>query len=218
MGDGLFAQMEGANTYYYNKFSLKLIEDALFELASSKLGMSERVFIMKTGQRGASQFHKAVRDLVSGWSMWQLNGDNLGVVKKVDSPLHDAALSAGFQFVEYRAPNGVTLKVEIDSMYDDEVRNKIMHPNGGPAYSYRYDIFDIGSMDQQNIFICKVKGQNEFRGIEAGMRDPWTGRTNNNSMSWDEDSATIHAMNTGVGVCVLDPTRTMSIIPDILQG
>jgi len=29
MGDGLFAQMEVANTTYYNKFSIKLLERTL---------------------------------------------------------------------------------------------------------------------------------------------------------------------------------------------
>ena len=59
-----------------------------------------------------------------------------------------------FQFTEFLAPNGVKVKVEVDAYYDDPVRNKIMHPNGGPAFSYRYDIFDIGTMDQPNIFKC----------------------------------------------------------------
>lgn len=36
-------------------------------------------------------------------------------------------------------------------------------------------------------------------------------------MSYDEDSAVIHKMAT-LGVCVLDPTRTLSLIPAILQG
>ena len=36
MGDGLFAQMEVANTMYYNNFSLKLLEDALYELSAAK--------------------------------------------------------------------------------------------------------------------------------------------------------------------------------------
>jgi hypothetical protein len=34
-------------------------------------------------------------------------------------------------------------------------------------------------------------------------------------MSHDEDSATIHKKAT-LGICVLDPTRTMSLIPSIL--
>lgn len=75
----------------------------------------------------------------------------------------------------------------------------------------------IGTMDQPNIFKCKVKGQNEFRGYQWGLRNPFTGQLDNYNMSYDEDSAVIHRMAT-LGIAVLDPTRTMSIIPAILQG
>ena len=50
--DGLFAQMEVANTMYYNNFSLKLLEDALYELSAAKLDLNDRVFVIKTGERG----------------------------------------------------------------------------------------------------------------------------------------------------------------------
>lgn len=49
------------------------------------------------------------------------------------------------------------------------------------------------------------------------VRNPYTGQKGNPYMSFDEDSAVIHRMAT-LGICVLDPTRTMSIIPAILQG
>jgi hypothetical protein len=49
------------------------------------------------------------------------------------------------------------------------------------------------------------------------VRDPFTGKYNNEFMSYDEDSASFHKMAT-LGICVLDPTRTMSLIPAILQG
>ena len=202
----------------YNTFSLKLIEDALYELSAAKLDMKDRTFIIKTGERGAIQFHKAVLDTVSGWSAFTINGDQINVVKKTQSPLHENALSAGFQFTEFLAPNGVKVKVEVDAYYDDPVRNKIMHPNGGPAFSYRYDIFDIGTMDQPNIFKCAVKGmEGDMTSYEWGLRNPFTGQMGNPNMSHDEDSATIHKM-TITGVCVLDPTRTMSLIPAILVG
>ena len=45
-------QMEVANTMYYNDFSLKLIEDALYELSRAKLSMGERYFVIKTGEMG----------------------------------------------------------------------------------------------------------------------------------------------------------------------
>ena len=52
------------------------------------------------------------------------------MVEKTQSRLHDNALSAGFQFVEYKAPNGIRVKLDVDNLYDDRVRNKILHPNG----------------------------------------------------------------------------------------
>lgn len=216
MGAGLREQMEVSNVIFYNNFSIKLIEDALYELSSSKLGLGDRVFILKTGERGAAQFSKAVLDTVSGWAAFTINADQLKIVSKTDSNLHSTSLSAGYQFTEFRAPNGVIVKVEVDSIYDDQVRNKIQHPNGGVAESYRYDIMYIGSTEEPNIQIAKIKGTDEYRGYQWGIRNPFTGQLNNPYMSHDEDSATVHKMWTG-GVFILDPTRTMSLIPAILK-
>lgn len=123
MGSGLYQQMEVSNTMPYNTFSLKLIEDALYQLSAAKLDMKDRTFVIKTGERGALQFHKAVLDTVSGWTAFQINGDAIGVVKRAQSPLHENALSAGFQFTEFLAPNGVKVKVSVDPYYDDPVNN-----------------------------------------------------------------------------------------------
>ena len=216
-GAGLREQMEVANTIYYNTFSLKLIEDALYELSASKLDYGQRTFILKTGERGASQFHKAVLDTVSGWTAFTINADALGIVNKTQSKMNTNSLAAGFQFTEFRAPNGVVVKVEVDSaLYDDPVRNKILHPNGGVAESYRYDLLYIGTPDQPNIQLARIKGNPEYRGYQWGFRNPFTGEMNNQNMSHDEDSATIHKYWVG-GVFVLDATRTMSIIPSILR-
>lgn len=217
MGDGLFAQMEAGNTYYYNHFSLKLIEDALYNLFAGKQNMNNRTVVLRTGERGASLFNKAVRDTVSGWTNFTINGDAVGVVKRTSSPLHGNALAAGYQFVEYLAPNNIVVKLEVDPFYDDPVNNKVQHPLGGPASSYRFDIMDIGTSDQPNISLCRVKGMRDIRGFEPGLRNPFTGEMEINYMSHDEDSTTIHKMGT-LGVAVLDPTRTMSIIPNVLFG
>ena len=217
-GAGLYEQMEVANTFYYNDFSLKLLEDALYELSAAKLGMKDRYFLIKTGERGAIQFHKAILQTISGWTQFVFNGDQLGIVEKTQSNLHNNALTAGFQFVEYKAPNGVRVKVDVDPYYDDPVRNKIQHPLGGPAFSYRYDIMDIGTMDQPNIFKCTIKGQPEYRGYQWGpFRNPFTGQTNNPYASYDEDSAVMHKL-AHLGICVLDPTRTLSLIPAVLAA
>lgn len=218
MGDGIRAQMSVGNTRYYTKFSLKTLEDALFELSESKLDYADRTFIIKTGSRGAVQFHKAVLDVVSGWSVFQYLGGNAAnpaIISKTTSKLHENALSAGFQFTEYKAPNGVIVKIDVDPLYDDPVRNKILHPMGGVAESYRYDILSIGTTEEPNIQLAKVRGKEEYRGYMWGLRNPFTGQMNNPYMSFAEDSAQIHKMAV-LGVLILDPTRTMSIIPNIL--
>lgn len=167
-GDGLLEQLERANTNYYNDFSLKLIEDILYNLSSSKLDFNERTFILKTGERGAAQFHKAVLNQVSGWQTFATS-NGPAVIQKTNSPLHQNALSAGFQFVEYLAPNGIRIKIDVDPWYDDPVNNKEVDQNGGLKSSYRYDIFYVGTPDEPNIFKCAVEGQSEFTGYQWGL-------------------------------------------------
>lgn len=217
-GMGLMEQIEMGNLSYYNKFSLKILENALYELAAAKLDFGERKFIIRTGERGAIQFHKAVLDTVSGWTAFHFNGDSLGVVKKTSANFtgDTQALAAGYQFTEYMAPNGVKVSLDIDPMYDNLERNKILHPNGGVAMSYRYDVMYAGTEEQPNIQKCELNGQSEFRGYQWGpFANPFTSQTDNLFASYDEDSAVIHKKAT-LGVVVYDPTRIISLIPSIL--
>lgn len=217
LGAGLYEQMAAANTYYYNTFSLKLLENVFYGLTAGKVPYGERRFTIRTGEYGAAMFHKAVLQEVSGWTQFQLDNASTGVVRKVTNKLHNNALSAGFQFVEYMAPNGLIVTIDVDPSYDDLVRNKIKHPNGGCAMSYRFDVLDMGTSSEPNIFKCSLKNGGEQRGYQWGFTNPFTGQTDNNFMSYDEDSAVVHAKAT-LGICVLDPTRTVSLIPSILQG
>ena len=217
-GSGLLEQMKYGNTYYYNTFSLKLLEDALYELSAAKLDMGERTFIIRTGEIGAILFHNAVRNTMSGWTEFAVNADQLGIVRKTNSPLNKNALAAGYQFTEFSAPNGVTVKLEVDNFYDDPVRNKMVDSKGHPLMSSRFDIMYIGTTDEPNIFKCALNGKPEFHGYQWGpFGNPFTGQTDNISASYDEDSAVLHKKAT-LGVCILDPTRTMSLIPAALEG
>lgn len=67
-------------------------------------------------ERGAIAFHKEVLKTVSGWTQFVLDNNSIGVVQKTQSQLHQNSLSAGFQFVEYKAPNGVRVKIDVDPL------------------------------------------------------------------------------------------------------
>jgi hypothetical protein len=212
-GAGIREQMEVSNTTYYNKFSLDALVSQLQDLSEGKLDFGNRTFIVRTGERGAIQFHKQVNLDISGWT--SLSQNNPGVYQSTSSPLHSNAFKAGFQFTEWLAPNGIKVLLEIDPMYDDKVRNKILHPDGGVAESYRYAILYVGTSEEPNIQKVLIKGQEEFRGYSSGFRNPFTGQINNQFMGTMEDSATYTRYAT-FGVAVIDPSRTISMIPDIL--
>ncbi|MGK2864889.1 MAG: hypothetical protein ACSLE0_23355 [Chitinophagaceae bacterium] len=214
-GSGIREQMEVSNTTSYNTFSIALLEDLLSELSEGKLDFGERKFMMRTGERGATQFHRAVTALASGWTGIGFDNTNTFAIQKVSSKLNTNAYSAGFQFTEWKAPNGIHVMLEIDPMYDDKVRNKIYHPDGGVAESYRYDIMYIGSMEEPNIQKIKVRGDDELRGYKAGIRDPYTGRRGG-TMQHMEDSSIMTAM-CGTGAMVKDASRTATLKPIILE-
>lgn len=219
-GPGIRQQMEQSNTQYYNYFSLDLLEAILEQLSYNKLRMGERMFTIHTGQGGAKLFHKAVLNTVSGWS-YTVTDNNPAVVQKVSSSMHANSFTAGFQFTEYQAPNGIRVKLEIDDFYDDPNRNKILYPGTQiPAESYRMDIMWMGSDSDPNVQKLGLskfqKFGGELRGYGAGFRNPFTGEMNNMHMSYTEDSATITKF-THIGAVVYDSERTASLIPDVLQ-
>ena len=217
IGSGIREQMEQSNTFYYNDFSIEMLEEILIGLSEGKLGFGKRQFILRTGERGAAAFSKAVLQTTSGWSASvSTPGTNPATVSRTSSELHSNSFSAGFQFTEYKAPNGVVVKVEVDNFYDDKVRNSIRIPgSNGVAESYRFDIFYVGTPEEPNIQKVKIKGMEEIRGYQWGFRNPFTGQVNNGNMGTLEDSGTITKF-AQLGVVVYDPTRTACIIPYVL--
>lgn len=213
-GSGIREQMEVSNTITYNIFSMRMLEDALSELSEGKLDWNERKFMLRTGERGAAQFNRAATAAASGWKA-MFDNTNQNAVNKTSSKFHENSFKGGFQFTEWLAPNNIHIMLEVDPMYDDKVRNKILHPDGGVAESYRYDILYIGSMEEPNIQKIKVRGDDELRGYMAGIRDPFSGRRGG-VMQLMEDSATMTAM-CGTGAMVKDPSRTMTFKPALLD-
>ena len=213
-GSGIREQMEVSNTTSYNTFSIRMLEDVLSELSEGKLDWGERKFMLRTGERGAAQFHRAATAEASGWTGVGFDNTGTNAITKASSKFHANAYGAGFQFTEWRAPNNIHVMLEVDPMYDDKVRNKIIHPDGGVAESYRYDILYIGSMEEPNIQKIKVRGDDEMRGYKAGIRDPFNGRRGG-IMQHMEDSAIMSAM-CGTGAMVKDSSRTATFKPALL--
>ena len=50
----------------------------MYELSASKLDFNDRLFVIKTGERGAIQFHKEVLKTTSGWTQFLIDNINNG--------------------------------------------------------------------------------------------------------------------------------------------
>jgi hypothetical protein len=214
-GAGIRQQMEASNTNFYNDFSIDYLIDILLDLSEGKLPGDQREFVMRTGERGAVQFHKAIEDNVQLFTPLQ-NTDRMYKASGVPGMNAKMPYGYGGQFVEYMGPNGVKVNLSIDSLYDDRERNKIYHPKGGVAESYRYDILDVGTNDgEPNIRKVYVSGQEDIMGYEPGLRHPFSRNGERHIMANSTDGYTMHRASI-CGAMVKDPSRTASIIPSIL--
>lgn len=219
-GSGFREQQAAGKQVYYTKFTMGLLEDALYAVSAGKLDFSKRKFVIRTGERGAILFNKEAKKEMSGWLPLYGGTSNTPYITK--GPSTDFAKNgvtvADLQVTRWMAANGLEVTIMIDSSKDDMQTNKIMHPAGGTAESYRYDIFYASDEEQPNVQKCVVKGQPEYRGYQWGpFFNPFTGEANNNFASFDEDAAVVHYKAT-LGIVIYDPTRCISLIPAILQA
>ena len=212
-GAGIRQQMEASNTSFYNDFSIEYLLDVLLDLSEGKLPTDQREFVLRTGERGAVQFHKALESHSQLFTPLR-NEDRM--YKASNTTGAKMGYGYGGQFIEYMGPQGIKVSLSIDSMYDDRERNKIYHPDGGVAESYRYDILDVGTTDgEPNIRKVYVKGQDDIYGYEAGFRNPFSADGARTAMSHATDGYTVHRGSI-CGAMVKDPSRTASLIPNIL--
>lgn len=219
-GSGFRQQQAAGNQTYYTKFRIGLIEDALYGISAGKLDFSKRKFVIRTGERGAMLFSKEAKKEMSGWIPLYGGTSNVPYIKSGASTdfAPNGVSVTDLQITKWISSNGLEATIMIDSSKDDLQTNKIMHPLGGPAESYRFDIFYASDEEQPNVQKCMVKGQPELRGYQWGpFANPFTGEMNNASASFDEDAAVVHYKAT-LGLVIYDPTRCISLIPAILQA
>ena len=221
-GSGLRELMKYGRSQYYGKFSIGLLENALMAISAGKLDFKQRKFVVRTGERGLIQASRAMKDTLSGWIPLFGNRDsnpaNVLAGPEQSYTHGNARTLVNEQFTRWIGPNGIDVTFMVDSSFDDEVTNKIAHPNGGPAESYRYEIFYAGDEGEPNVQKCVVSSEPDRRGYQWGpFFNPFTGEANNGSASFDEDAAVIHYKST-LGILMRDPTRVITLIPNILKG
>lgn len=216
-GSGIREQMEAANTTYYNHFDIDFLANVLIDLSEGKLRKDTREFVLLTGERGALKFHQALQDKAQTFQPLQNTSRIYSKKGQGSMSYTKMGLGYGGQFIEFQGPNGIKVNLQIEQLYDDRERNKIYHPDGGVAESHRFDILDVGTMDgEPNIQKVHPRGQWDILGYEPGLRNPFSPNGKYSAMSNPVDGYKIHRSSI-FGTMVKDPSRTASLIPNILS-
>lgn len=220
-GAGFRQLMEMGNIIYYDRFSIKLLENVFSNMFSGKVDFRNRKVVVRTGEEGAKLISREAKKEASGW-LPLFSASAPSYFSKGGStdftPNGNGMTITNYQVTRWISSNGLDVTIMIDSSKDDKTTNKIMHPNGGTAESYRMDCFYAGNEDEPNVQKCVVKDRPERRGYQWGPFDnPFTGESNNGSASFDEDAAVVHYIATQ-GIRMVDPGRVTCLVPNLLRG
>lgn len=212
-GMGLREQISPSNIMYYNKFDIETFVDYCLSLSVGKLPQDSRRFVIGTGEHGLKVASRAIEAYA---------GANALEYNRIEGMSGGA--SASFrrpQFVKLADINGITLEFMHIPQYDDGVRNKVTHPEGGLAESHRMTIMDFGTADgEPNIQMVRANGLDEVFRYLPGLRDPYSAGgkgAGTGSMATTVDGYEIHKAD-WCGVMVRNPMRMAEWIPNVLDN
>lgn len=209
-GMGLREQISPSNILYYNKFDIEVFVDYLLSLSVGKLPQDSRRFVVGTGEHGLKVASRAIEKYASASALEynRIEGLSGGSSASYRRP----------QYVKLADINGITIEFMHIPQYDDGVRNKVKHPDGGLAESHRMTIMDFGTSDgEPNIQLVRANGYEEIFGFMPGLRDPYSPGGQKQLMTSEVDGYTIHKAD-WCGVMVRNPMRCAEWIPNVLDN
>lgn len=218
-GAGFKEQWLTSNKHTWNgKPDMDFLNEIALDAVVGKIKWDQRKMVIKAGEYGLSALSNMVMEKY-GANAWQASrpwmGDHTGRAYKWDG--NEIFVKAG-QVMGVATISGVEFSFIIDPQKDDRRRNKTMHPLGGPASSYEYDIMGFGAKDEKsNMQIVRRKGETPIWGVEEGMRGFYKENgsfMNPKRLSTAVDASTIHYFDPGIGAIVWDPTKIIRYYPE----
>ena len=167
-------QISPSNIHYYTKFSIEKLVDFALSMSVGKLPEDARKFVIGTGEHGLKMLSREVEKYAGAFAI--KSGVTSGLQpNRVESITNGSnAQYHRPQFKRVIDINGIQFEFMHLPWYDDPVRNKKYHPDGGLVESYRLTIMDFGtSAGQPNIQLVRIKGQEEVFAYLPGLRDPF---------------------------------------------
>ena len=218
-GLGMRDQISPSNIHYYTNFSIEKLVDFALSMSVGKLPEDSRKFVIGTGEHGLKMVSREVEKYAGAFAI--KDNVNTGIDHNRVEGLGSGS-NATYHKPQYKkviSINGIEFEFIHIPWYDDPVRNKKYHPDGGLVESYRLTLMDFGtSAGQPNIQMVRVKGQEEVFAYLPGLRDPYSpggGSGRPKSVASKVDGYEITRAD-WCGIKVHNPLRMGEWIPEIV--
>ena len=206
-GPGIQDLLRDSHRHVYNTLTEKLIREFLLDIFFGRVEMSNRNIVAYTGEYGMLAFHQAMVNASSPFLTVDTN-----FIKGAGAGVSGNNLQFGGQFVKYVGPNGITLTLRHNPIYDDREINHQMDPNlQVPVESMRFTFLDFGGRGAGDSNIKYVHKSGGYKlGYVSGLQTPY-GANKGGLMSNSKDSYTM-IVHDQCGVQIDDVTRCGELI------
>ena len=214
---GLWKQLDNAYKRIYNPggFSLDLFRAEIFNFFNGKVEFKgpdpQRQLIVQTGMAGMKQVNEAIKKEAFGTAQ-VVNMDQSGVGAISGNNAMD--LNFGFAFTSYTIPFLANVKFVLNPAFDNVHTNDIENPiiDGFPLSSYNFIIFDITDNTNDNIFLLKLKWDNELKWFYQNGTMDYMGRSQGFQSSGNFNGYRVMMTQTMPSIWVKDPTKVLKIV------
>jgi hypothetical protein len=163
IGAGILEQIASSNRRSYTVLDQELLESFISDISYNLLGVSNRNYLVFTGEEGAKLLDAIMRKEAA----------NLNLVDSKFITGTGQELVLGGQFKTWNMRNDISITVHRMPSFDDREHNRLLHPvTGKPIESYRMVFIPVTTPDgEANILKVVRKGRELVQWTTAGSLD-----------------------------------------------
>jgi hypothetical protein len=214
---GLWKQLDNSFKRIYNKnnFSLDLFRSELYNFYQGRVEFQgpdpKSQLVVQTGMGGMKLINDAIKKEAFGTGL-TINMDQSGT--KAISGTNAMDMNFGFAFTSYTIPFLANVKFVLNPAFDNIHTNDIENPiiDGHPLSSYNFVVFDITDSGNDNIYLLKLKWDNQLKWWYQNGTMDYMGRSQGFQSSGQFNGYKVMMSQTMPAVWVKDPTKVLKIV------
>lgn len=215
---GLWKQLDNSFKRVYNKssFSLEMFRAELYNFYNGRVEFEgpdpKRKIVVQTGLGGMRMVNESIKREAASQN-FTINagegGNGIGAIKG-----QGMNLGFGYAYTSYVIPFLANVEFVINPAFDNVHTNDIENPviDGHALSSYSFIIFDVTDNSQDNIYMLKLKWDNELKWWYQNGTMDYMGRTKGFQSSGQFNGYRVYMTQVMPAIWVKDPTKVLKIV------